>query len=207
METKRDWLKAKVLQLPLTRILLYAAIAFALILFLPKIIMDVPFYLLMLGILAVITLNGNSIMNEGGLDITTLLHFGITVVYGPLAGFAVVLLSTVFAIYLSKISTPIDFYIQKNFAKVLIQTAQLFFSTLFIAGIMIFFGVEIIYEMLPVMFILAFTAGRLVKGTLLVTFARVPVMKVFVTTVLFYAINWYVVKFLGMPYLNFLKGL
>ncbi len=60
-----------------------------------------------------ISLNGNSVMNEGGLDIASLLHFGITLIFGILPGFLVVLVSTAFSLYLAKISTPIDFFIQK----------------------------------------------------------------------------------------------
>lgn len=207
MGDKSKWLKSKLSEIPLPKLLLVLAAAFLLMLFLPKIIHDIPFYLLMIGILAVITLNGNSIMNEGGLDIATLLHFGILIVYGIYAGIASLLVSTAIAVHLSKIHTPIDFYIQKNFAKVLIQSAQILFTTLFTWAVLAFYGYDFIIAHLPVIFILAFTAGRVVKATMLLMFARVPPMKVFIGTVMFYIVNWYIIKFLGMPYLNFLHTL
>ncbi len=167
-----------------------------------------PFFYLLMGLfMVVITLNGNSIMNEGGLDIATLLHFGIILVYGVYAGLAVVLITTAIAIQLSKMHTPIDFFLQKNFAKVLIQTAQLFFTTLFTWAVLKFYGFDFIMAHLPAIFILAFTAGRVVKGTMLLMFARVPAMKVFIGTVLFYIVNWYVIKFLGVPFITFLQTL
>ena len=207
MASKGDWLKAKISEIPLPKLLLVLAAVLVSILFLPKIIHSTPFYLLMAGILILITLNGNSIMNEGGLDIATLLHFGIILVYGIYAGIASLLISTAAAIQLSKMHTPIDFYIQKNFAKVLIQSAQILFTTLFTWAVLAFYGYDFIIAHLPVIFILAFTAGRVVKATMLLMFARVPLMKVFIGTVMFYIVNWYVIKFLGMPYLTFLQGL
>ena len=92
---------------------------------------SLTFYLIMALILAIITLNGNSVMNEGGLDIASLLHFGIAVVFGVFAGFLAVLISTVVALHLSRIPTPIDFFIQKNYVKILIQTASCFLQPSF----------------------------------------------------------------------------
>lgn len=166
-----------------------------------------PFYFFMVLFLIIITLNGNSIMNEGGLDIASFLHFGITVVFGIFAGFLTVFLTTAAALYIATIKTPIDFFVQKNIMKVLIQTTYLICTTTFLWIVISLYGIDIIYAKLAIIYILAFTAGRAVKGTLLVTIGQVPFMKVLVTTVLFYIINWYAIQLLGMPFLSFLKVL
>lgn len=167
-----------------------------------------PGFYFVIGLaLILITLNGNSVMNEGGLDIATFLHFGITVVFGIPAGFLAVLITTLLALHLARIPTPIDFFVQKNSMKIIIQTAQLFFTTVFLWAVVSFYGTEIIFGSLALIYILAFTAGRVVKTAGLLFIARVPFMKVLGGTVIFYLINWYLIKFFGTPFLNFLQGL
>ena len=154
-----------------------------------------------------ISINGNSIMNEGGLDIATLLHFGITVVFGIIPGFLAVLLSSLLAFYFAEIQTPIDFFVQKNTMKIWIQTAHLFFTTVFLWAVLTFRGADYILANLILVYILAFTAGRSVKTVLLATIGRVPIMKIVGGTIIFYLINWYLIKFFGAGFLNFLKAL
>lgn len=153
------------------------------------------------------SLNGNSIMQDGGIDIIAMLHFGITVVFGITAGFLATILSTILSLYLAGISTPVDFFIQKNTMKIWIHASQLVFSTIFLWGVTFFFGTGIISAKLVLIYMLSFTAGRLVKSFLLITVQQVPISKVLGTMVIFYFVNYYEVLFIGAPFLAFLHSL
>ncbi len=164
-------------------------------------------FLYMILFIIVISVNGNSIMNEGGLDLASFLHFGITVAFGLYAGLFVILVTTIIATYLAKTPTPIDFSLQKNPVKVWIQTIQLLVANIFFSAIISIFGINFLYAHMALIFLLGFTFGRLVRGTMLIVYARVPPMKVAIVTLVFYAINWYLVNLFGKGFIDFLKAL
>ncbi len=199
-------------KMPAWQILLMMVIAIGIVIFFVAqlVITKTPhglLYLYMTLFIIVISINGNSIMNEGGLDLASFLHFGITVAFGLYAGLFVILVSTIIATYLAKTPTPIDFTLQKNPVKVWIQTAQLLVATIFYWATMSFFGINFLYANMALIFLLGFTFGRLVRGTMLIVYARVPPMKVAIVTLVFYAINWYLVNLFGKGFIDFLKGL
>ncbi len=91
--------------------------------------------------------------------------------------------------------------------KIWIQTAQLFFSTIFLWAVISFKGAGYIFANLVIIYILAFTAGRIVKTIGLAIFVGVPLIKILGTTVIFYLVNWYLFQFFGAGFLNFLQNL
>ena len=162
---------------------------------------------LIVGFTIVMAINGNSIMQDNGVDIYNFLLFGINVTFGPLVGILTALGSMLLALHLANRSTPIDFVIQKNRSRIYIQLAQAAASTLAIWVAAKFFGTGIFSTNLVFVYLACFTVGRATKGYLLIFYQRAPAFKFCTTTLIFYLVNYYEVLLFGAPFLAFLHGL
>ena len=155
----------------------------------------------------VMAINGNSIMQDNGVDIYAFIHFGLNVTFGPLVGILCALGASILSLHLANRPTPIDFVIQKNRSRIYIQLAQASASTLAIWIVIKFFGIEFLHTNLVFVYLACFTVGRATKGYLLIFYQRAPAFKFFTTTLIFYLINYYEALLFGAPFLAFLHSL
>ena len=113
----------------------------------------------------------------------------------------------IFQLRLAKLSTPIDFALDKTSIGLLIQLLS-FTTALIVIGIYsLFFGSAYIYANLFPVFIISYIVSRILRSILFFTIGRVPLAKSGMSNSVAIVVNYYLGVFLLNGYINYIAGL
>ncbi|MFH1424656.1 MAG: hypothetical protein ABIG20_03145 [archaeon] len=161
-----------------------------------------PSYLMLFLLFPIFAFSSAAQMNRNGLEMAFLMLFVITITFGPTVGFITALAAAMVTFLLELYETPLDAFIEKSFLHNLSNFLNLMTSSTVLWVFLSFFGMNFVLANFLLVYMIAFAAGRSMKMALLIV-GQIPPIKVGVSNMTCFVINYYFAILLAPKLLEF----